>query len=208
MLPITSTHQLIDGFNAPLGTFSSRIKAAYSLGLIENEQFEDLEHLRKIRNEFAHSWRPTSFAHPSIAAHIEKLNYSSIDDTFPESSFDKIRTSISSILVELRSSAHQIEKNGKGVKVGQHRLLTFFTGDFENKIEAARGQLISIEENLKGASGVRLEFYKMLLGRLDLKLYALLGNVPEEHLHEIKGLRDDVKEIAKAHGASISSSQW
>lgn len=46
MLPITSTHQLIDGFNAPLGTFSSRIKAAYSLGLIESEQFEDLEHLR------------------------------------------------------------------------------------------------------------------------------------------------------------------
>lgn len=41
-----TTEQLLDGFNAPLGTFSGRIKAAHSLGLIMEEQFEDLERKR------------------------------------------------------------------------------------------------------------------------------------------------------------------
>jgi hypothetical protein len=59
MTPSEATAQLIEGFNAPLGTFSSRIKAAYAIGLITKEQFLDLERLRKIRNEFAHSWKPT-----------------------------------------------------------------------------------------------------------------------------------------------------
>lgn len=192
MLPISSTHQLLEGFNAPLGTFSSRIKAAYSLGLIENEQYDDLEHLRKIRNEFAHSWKSITFAHASIAAHIRKMNYSSIDDAFPESSFDKIRTSISSILVELSSAAHQIEKQGRRVQVKQHRLLALFPGDIDQQIEAARAQLIGIRENLKTAVDERNVFYKMLLQRLDLKLYALSRSSSENYLHKINLLRDEI----------------
>lgn len=46
---------LLEGFNAPLGTFSSRIKAANCLGLISREEYEDCNTLRKIRNEFAHN---------------------------------------------------------------------------------------------------------------------------------------------------------
>lgn len=48
---------LLDGFNAPLGTFSARIKAAHCLGLLTDIERDDLETLRKIRNEFAHSHR-------------------------------------------------------------------------------------------------------------------------------------------------------
>ncbi|TJV67883.1 MAG: transcriptional regulator [Mesorhizobium sp.] len=48
---------LLDGFNAPLGTFSARIKAAHSLGLISDVERDDCDTLRKIRNEFAHSHR-------------------------------------------------------------------------------------------------------------------------------------------------------
>lgn len=48
---------LLDGFNAPLGTFSARIKAAHCLGLISDEERDDCDTLRKIRNEFAHSHR-------------------------------------------------------------------------------------------------------------------------------------------------------
>ena len=48
---------LLSGFNAPLGTFSARIKAAHCLGLITDAERDDLETLRKIRNEFAHSHR-------------------------------------------------------------------------------------------------------------------------------------------------------
>ncbi|WP_241522926.1 hypothetical protein [Chimaeribacter arupi] len=50
-----TSKDLIEGFNAPLGTFSSRIKACYSLGLITDKQYNDLEILRKVRNKFSRS---------------------------------------------------------------------------------------------------------------------------------------------------------
>ena len=43
---------MLEGFNAPLGTFSARIKAAHCLGLISDHERDDCETLRKIRNEF------------------------------------------------------------------------------------------------------------------------------------------------------------
>lgn len=46
---------LFDGMNAPLHGFSSRIAAAYGLGLISNEEYEDCQIIRKVRNEFAHT---------------------------------------------------------------------------------------------------------------------------------------------------------
>lgn len=48
-------------FNGPLGTFSSKIKLSYSLGLIDKVMMDDINVLRKIRNEFAHSDEAISF---------------------------------------------------------------------------------------------------------------------------------------------------
>jgi mannitol operon repressor len=48
------TKRLIEGFNAPLGTFSTRTAAAYALGLITEREFRECETLRRIRNRFAH----------------------------------------------------------------------------------------------------------------------------------------------------------
>jgi mannitol operon repressor len=50
-----NTTELLSGFNAPLGTFSARILAAYSLGLISENEYAECNRLRKIRNEFAHN---------------------------------------------------------------------------------------------------------------------------------------------------------
>lgn len=58
--------ELIDGFNAPLGTFSSRIKAAFAMGLIQKNEYEELNTIRKIRNEFGHSWKGVSFESQNI----------------------------------------------------------------------------------------------------------------------------------------------
>jgi mannitol operon repressor len=49
-----SSLQLVEGFNAPLGTFSTRTAAAYALGLISHAEFKECETLRRIRNRFAH----------------------------------------------------------------------------------------------------------------------------------------------------------
>jgi Mannitol repressor len=76
LLPSECATQLLDGFNAPIGTFSTRIKMAYSLGLITNQQYEDFDRFRRIRNEFAHNWEPISFADQKIAAHISAVHFS------------------------------------------------------------------------------------------------------------------------------------
>jgi mannitol operon repressor len=47
--------RLLEGFNAPIGTFSARVTTAYCCGLISELEHRELTILRKIRNEFAHS---------------------------------------------------------------------------------------------------------------------------------------------------------
>jgi hypothetical protein len=49
------TGRLLDGFNAPLGTFASRILAAFALGLLSEEEYRECEIIRKVRNLFAHN---------------------------------------------------------------------------------------------------------------------------------------------------------
>jgi DNA-binding MltR family transcriptional regulator len=49
-----------------LGTFSSRIRAAYCLGLLTAEERNDLHLIRRIRNPFAHRVRAPSFEEGQI----------------------------------------------------------------------------------------------------------------------------------------------
>jgi len=68
--------RLVNDFNAPLGTFSSRILAAHSLGLIEEREFKEVEAIRKIRNVYGHSWDGVDFNHPKVMGQLEKLPFS------------------------------------------------------------------------------------------------------------------------------------
>jgi DNA-binding MltR family transcriptional regulator len=163
MKPSEATIQLIEGFNAPLGTFSSRIKAAYAIGLITKDQFLDLERLRKIRNEFAHSWKPIDLSKQKVAALIDGMVFSRIDDNFPDTPSKKIRSSISCLLVEIRSSTDQIQKKGMQAKLVGNQLMRGFSGDFETQIKNARAELNNIAKNLEGAEEKRREFYLTLL---------------------------------------------
>ena len=57
-----AARELVEGFNAPLGTFGARTKAAYAFGLLTKAQYEDIEILRKVRNQFAHNWEGVSLS--------------------------------------------------------------------------------------------------------------------------------------------------
>jgi DNA-binding MltR family transcriptional regulator len=57
--------ELLTG-DVPLGTFSSRIKLAYCLGWIGPDVRADLNLIRSVRNEFAHSRGELSFSVPAI----------------------------------------------------------------------------------------------------------------------------------------------
>jgi mannitol operon repressor len=53
--------KLLDGANAPLGSFSSRTNACLALGLIDQFEYNEITLLRKVRNEFAHTKHGMSF---------------------------------------------------------------------------------------------------------------------------------------------------
>jgi len=57
-----SAKELISGFNAPLGSLASRVAAAHALGLIQDNEFREITLIRKIRNEFGHSWQGVSLS--------------------------------------------------------------------------------------------------------------------------------------------------
>jgi DNA-binding MltR family transcriptional regulator len=193
LIPGDPAKQLLEGFNAPLGTFSARIKMAYSLGLITKHQHADLDQLRRIRNEFAHNWEPTSFNDQKIAAHIGALHFSSMDDDFPASPMEKVRTSLGSLLIELRSTTNQINKRGYQAKlIGQH-LIAGVVGELDDQIAICRKRLVELAEELKSASGERRSFVLQVRHHWEGKLEIVRLNAPNDRQNEIKNLQAELK---------------
>jgi DNA-binding MltR family transcriptional regulator len=185
--------QLLEGFNAPLGTFSARIKMSYSLGLITKRQHADLDRLRRIRNEFAHSWEPMSFNDQKVASHISALHFSSLDEDFPASPIEKVRTSLGTLLLELRSTTNQINKRGHRAKlIGQH-LIAGVVGELNDQIAICRKRLVELAEELKSTSGERRNFLLQVRHQWEGKLEIVRLNAPRERQNEIRDLQTELR---------------
>jgi hypothetical protein len=72
------TGRLLEGFNAPLGTFSSRILGALALGLLSEAEYRECENLRRVRNVFAHNVH-ASFQDQKVQDICRNLEYSAKD---------------------------------------------------------------------------------------------------------------------------------
>ena len=70
--------QLLEGFNAPLSTFSTRTIAAHCLGLITDTERDDCDTFRRIRNEFAHNHK-AAFTDTKIIDLCKNLHASAKD---------------------------------------------------------------------------------------------------------------------------------
>lgn len=117
--------ELVEGFNAPLGTLSTRIKAAYAMGLLTREQYEDLEISRKIRNAFAHDWEGVTLDRQDTKAMIGNLNAYTVDHVPLEGGpRERLLGSITTILVELRVQIGQHRKYGRRAPFVGFRLTT------------------------------------------------------------------------------------
>jgi DNA-binding MltR family transcriptional regulator len=193
LIPGDPAKQLLEGFNAPLGTFSARIKMAYSVGLITKRQHADLDQLRRIRNEFAHNWEPMSFNDQKITAHIRTLHFSSIDDDFPASPIEKVRTSLASLLIELRSTTNQISKRGYQAKLIAQHLIVGVVGELDDQITICRKRLVELAEELKSASGDRRSFLLQVRHQWEGKLEIVRLNAPRDRQNEISDLQTELK---------------
>jgi DNA-binding MltR family transcriptional regulator len=72
----SSTDELLEGANAPLSTFSSRIHAAYRLGLLSKRFARDLHLVRNIRNAFAHNITGCAFDEGGVRSRVTELGRS------------------------------------------------------------------------------------------------------------------------------------
>ena len=70
--------KLTSSFNAPFGTFSSRVIGTLALGIISPDEYHDLEIIRGIRNDFAHRLGMT-FEDQSIRDRCANLQASAKD---------------------------------------------------------------------------------------------------------------------------------
>lgn len=61
-------------FDGPLHTFSAKLLMAYSLGVYGRETYRNLDHIRQIRNVFAHSKKPITFKTPEVKAACDLLS--------------------------------------------------------------------------------------------------------------------------------------
>jgi len=66
---------LFGGSNCVLGTFSSKISLAFALGLVSDDERNDLFYVKEIRNLFAHNWENVSFDMPNIIAYVANLRH-------------------------------------------------------------------------------------------------------------------------------------
>ena len=76
---------LLKGANAPLGTFSSRISAAYALGLLEEHEYREINIIRQIRNKFAHGWEEAHFTDGDITSLCGQLPWLGPEELQPSS---------------------------------------------------------------------------------------------------------------------------
>lgn len=71
--------------HAPLSTFAARIQLGYGYGLVEREDFLDLELLRKLRNDAAHSPAEFSFESSETRTRVFALKAPKrIHSSFPQ----------------------------------------------------------------------------------------------------------------------------
>jgi hypothetical protein len=192
LLPTPATRDLLEGFNAPLGTLSSRIRAAFALGLITKDQYEDLEHLRKIRNEFSHTWKPISFSDHHIAAHIKAIHYSNGDDEYPETAIAKVRSALPFLLVELQVAANRITKARWGARLIGTRLISGIAESQESQIEIARNGLAELEDKISNSGGEKRSFFLMVRSRWVDRLNILETAVPASRRQEVSQMRNEL----------------
>lgn len=111
LIESSEANKLLEGYYAPLGSFSARASAAFCLGLISSAEYEDCDTIRRIRNEFAHIVS-ASFDDQRIEALCRKLHLSAKDyGDVVVGSFGQFTTASVALIMNLTNRAHYVGKD-------------------------------------------------------------------------------------------------
>ncbi|WP_316674772.1 MltR family transcriptional regulator [uncultured Tolumonas sp.] len=113
-----SSKKLLTDPNAPLGTFSAKIEACYSLALIDQFEYQEIGLIRKIRNEFAHARHGLSFESEKIKGLCTSLKSPLPDNSKPEQITTRFRliNAIVCIVLRLYYRPEWVKKERREIK--------------------------------------------------------------------------------------------
>ncbi len=100
---------LFEGGNAPLGTFSARLKLAFTLGLISEVEFRDIDLIRRIRNDFAHDMK-ASFENESVKNRCRQLKHKVPDDKGKVAAEGQFTSAATGLLLNLVNRAAYVSE--------------------------------------------------------------------------------------------------
>ena len=103
----------------PLSSFSSRIKAAYCLGLIGKSIYQDLNVIRTIRNRFAHKMHGYTFEDPEIVKLCNSLKLAKmitdVSSNMPKSHGGMFVLGVTQLAMWLGIKIIEVKKNPRTV---------------------------------------------------------------------------------------------
>lgn len=125
-------------FNGPLGTFSSKIKISFALGLISKESRTSLNVIRKIRNDFAHLQTPLNFDDRDIQQKINTLlpSYNVSEMPYREKFIKKVQALVAVIHFSIANTFNQDEL--------KHVNVVLMDNQDEHELEIAARRIMKI----------------------------------------------------------------
>ncbi|WP_298623093.1 MltR family transcriptional regulator [uncultured Zoogloea sp.] len=133
----TATEALFE-FNGPVGTFSSKIRVSFALGLISKETQQALDLLRKIRNEFAHLHQPMTFESETVKNRITAMLPSTADSN------GTCRDQFVKKLLFLAAAIHLYQSHAYHRTIPEHEHVPVRSTLEEHRLEVAARRMMAI----------------------------------------------------------------
>ena len=142
---------VFEGANGVLGTFSSRIDFVYLLGYVGAVARRELHLIRRIRNEFAHEYKPLAFTAQAVESRCRELRaYTLIPDTSPRANF--VRTTMGLLAVihaRMSGAAHAAPSKDNPIEIPeeeQEKVKDMVRKLVEELASSAAAEAVSSEE--------------------------------------------------------------
>lgn len=159
---------LFIGKDSPLSSFSSRVKLSYYLGLISRDERSDLNTIRKIRNEFAHSPNDIDFTDSKISSLCNNLKSTCHDKSHrPRGHFTAAcMAMLAAIHTKSAMVEHLNEKPNKPISESSRERIKNLSQDV---IKTKRAQLEKLLEEVESGKYTTDESTKKFIEILDVK---------------------------------------
>jgi len=172
--------ELLDNFSSPLSTFSARIVLARALNWIDDATYHDLNKVRSIRNEFAHSFdHELSFDNQSISDRCSMLK---IVQAYLDG-FDQMKNSPEKTLQFSLALINDFKKTKENYQSARKRyeLTTHFLSQYLDDIPTKMPEY--------GGSNILEEVYSLSANTVSKMSVTIIGYVgqPEENATNIVG---------------------